>query len=325
MKIKLSPLFVTAMLCAAPAVQADPLTIMDERGEVVTVPKQADKVAAISLFGADLTIALGEELVATTYLTKGKAPAFLEKELKNVAQLGSRSAANMEVLAQQKPDLIVALRRYSEGAAEEFEEIAPYMAVHTESFADSLAGVNLVSYMLGRKDDGVALNDQFLEDIEEMREKLPKDDQKTFLFLWGSGTAPWAYYDDYATVAIMNSLGVKNPIGSNPMPQDRNNFAYEMNLEQMIKIDPDFLVIFDRGPDQPFLTNPIWKELKAVKNKKVFFVGDHWMASHGPIARQIVLREAAHMFYPEIFKEEVSHDAVKAHVKSVVSKSMASK
>ncbi|EFO32696.1 periplasmic binding protein [Roseibium sp. TrichSKD4] len=315
MKHVLPVLGLSVLLTAPVAVQAEPLTIMDESGAVVTVPKQADRIAAVSLFGADLAVALDEEVVATTYLTKDTVPAFLEAELKDVPKLGSRSAANLEVLAQQKPDLIIALRRYTEGWSDEFNAIAPYLAVHTESFNESLSAVALASYMMGRQEDGLSLNDQFLYDIDAIAEKVPQEkDKKTFLFLWGSGTSPWAYYDDYATVSIMNALGVRNPLGSNPTPHDRNNFAFEMNLEKMIEIDPDFIVVYDRGPEQPFLTNPIWEELKAVKNNKVFFVKDHWMASHGPIARQVVLREAAHMFYPEIF-EEVSFDAVKAHVK----------
>lgn len=315
MKFNICSISLIALLATTGIAQADPLTMMDDRGEIVTIENQADQIAAVSLFGADLAVALDEKVVATTYLTKDTLPVFLEEELKDVAKLGSRSAPNMEVLTQQKPDMIVALRRYSEGSADEFNEIAPYYAVHTESFVDSLDAVAKVSYMMGRKDDGMKMNEQFLEDIELFNEKIgDQKGEKTFLFLWGSGTAPWAYYDDYATVAIMNSLGVKNPIGTNPTPHDRNNFAYEMNLEQMIKIDPDFLVIFDRGPDQPFLTNPIWSELKAVKNNKVFFVGDHWMASHGPIARQMVLNEAAHMFYPELF-EKADISKVKSHVR----------
>lgn len=316
-KILLSAVLVLAHTFAA---HAESLTIMDDRGEPVTVSQKAERIAAVSLFGADLAIALGVKPVATTYLTKDTLPAFLSPELTDVPKLGSRGAPNMEVLTQQEPDLIVALRRYSEGYADDFNAIAPYQAVHTESFADSLDAVSKVSYLMGRKEDGAALNEQFLDDIYTMNEKITDEMRgKTFLFLWGSGTAPWAYYDDYATVAFLNALGLKNPIGSNPLPHDRNNFAYEMNLEQMLVIDPDYLVVFDRGPDQPFLSNPIWSELKAVKNDKVIFVGDHWMASHGPIARQLILREAAHMFYPDLF-ESTDVVAVKTHVAAAWSK-----
>ena len=316
MNFKLTSLGLAFLAISAAPSLAEPLVIMDERGEIVTLPQQADRIAAVDLFGADLAIALEENLVATTYMTKDTVPSFLHDDLKDVAKLGSRDAANMEVLAQQKPDLTIAIRRYTEWHADVFNAIAPYYAVHAESFADSLSATTGASYLMGRKEDGLKLNEQFLDDIAALKERIPDERTGiTYLFLWGSGTAPWAYYDDYITVSIMNALGLKNPAGSNPTPNDRNNFAFEMNLEEMIKVDPDYIVVFDRGPNEPFLTNPIWSQLKAVKSENVFFVGDHWMASHGPIARQLILREAAHMFYPDLF-EKTTADEVKAYVRS---------
>ncbi|WP_421781892.1 ABC transporter substrate-binding protein [Kiloniella litopenaei] len=312
--------FLSACVCIAALtspVKADPLAILDDRGEVVTVKEPAKKIASVSLFGADLASVLGLEVVATSYLSKDSLPPFLADDLKNAAQLGSRSAPNMEVLAKAKPDLIVAIRRYTEGFADEYEAIAPYLALHTESYADSNSAIVMASHLMGVKEKGQALNSQFEEDIYNFEEKIPEGPRKSYLFLWGSGEAPWAYYDDYHTVAILNSLGMTNPIGSNPTPHDRNNFAYQMNLEEMLEIDPEYIIVFDRGPDEPFLTNPIWDELKAVKNKKVFFVGDHWMASHGPLARQNVLHEAAHMIYPDLFPKK-THADIKKHVLSAV-------
>jgi iron complex transport system substrate-binding protein len=38
-----------------------------------------------------------------------------------------------------------------------------------------------------------------------------------------------------------------------------------------------------------------------VKNGNVHYVGDEWAESNGPIAREIVLKEAAHYLYPDAF------------------------
>ena len=38
-----------------------------------------------------------------------------------------------------------------------------------------------------------------------------------------------------------------------------------------------------------------------MKNKRVHYVGDHWVETHGPLARQMVLREGAHLLYPGVF------------------------
>ena len=53
-------------------------------------------------------------------------------------------------------------------------------------------------------------------------------------------------------------------------------------------------------------------QLTAVKNNRVFYVGDQWVETNGPIAREIVLREAAHYLYPDTFpKVDVRTEAAK--------------
>jgi iron complex transport system substrate-binding protein len=80
----------------------------------------------------------------------------------------------------------------------------------------------------------------------------------------------------------------------------------------MLEKDPEVLFIYDYGPDRPHENNPIWSQLTAVKNNRVFYVGDQWVETNGPIAREIMLREAAHYLYPDVFpKVDVRFEAAK--------------
>ncbi|OWK22822.1 hypothetical protein AJ87_46075 [Rhizobium yanglingense] len=62
-------------------------------------------------------------------------------------------------------------------------------------------------------------------------------------------------------------------------------FGIDLSPETMLEKDPEVLFIYDSGPDRPHENNPIWQELTAVKNKRVFYVGDQWVETNGPIAR----------------------------------------
>ena len=75
----------------------------------------------------------------------------------------------------------------------------------------------------------------------------------------------------------------------------------EMSLEAMLEKDPEVIFVYDSGPDRPQENNPIWSQLSAVKNGRVHYVGDPWVETNGPIAREIVLRQAAHFLYPDTF------------------------
>ena len=86
---KLMSFAAATLFATVGAVFAEPLGVIDDRGEPVNLPAPATKVASVSLFGADLATALGVEVVATTYLSKGKLPAFLAEDLQDAQQLAA--------------------------------------------------------------------------------------------------------------------------------------------------------------------------------------------------------------------------------------------
>ncbi|MGQ3072123.1 MAG: ABC transporter substrate-binding protein, partial [Ferrovibrionaceae bacterium] len=118
-----------------------------------------------------------------------------------------------------------------------------------------------------------------------------------FQIMW-AGDTPFTFHTENTAASIVAALGGDNIAG--PMTQN-GRFGVELSLEKMLEKDPEVIFVYDSGPDRPHENNPIWSQLSAVRNKRVFYVGDHWVESNGPIARQIVLREAAHYLYPQTF------------------------
>lgn len=288
----------------AGATRAAPRTITDDRNVVLNLPDDAKRVAAISYFGADVALALGLTPVATTYMVEGRNPDHLLDRLEGVAKIGQRASPNLELLAQAKPDLIVAIKRYTEANAAKLEQIAPYLAVRLETPEDADRDLLLVAEALGKKAEGEKLVTDYHAEFDALVAKAPKDRGIKYLYFYGSGEAPWAFYEDDVTASILTALGGVNVAGKNPTPEVPDNTAFEMNLEAMLVADPDVIIVYDYGPDRPFETNPIWSSLRAVQEGKVHFVKDHWIESHGPIARRVVINEAAAILYPDVFKAE---------------------
>ena len=116
-----------AVMAGGPAHAQDSktLTITDDRGVKVEVPLQPKRIASISYFADDVALALGIKPVASTYMTAGREPDFLLGMTAGMKQIGQRAKPNLELLAEAKPDLIVAIRRYTVGNAPHLEKIAP--------------------------------------------------------------------------------------------------------------------------------------------------------------------------------------------------------
>lgn len=275
--------------------------VTDDRGYTLTLTEVPRRIAAISYFGADAAIALGAQVVASTYMVRNRHSSYLFDRLTQAKPLGQRASPNLEWLALARPDLIVAMQRYSEANATRLSRIAPYMALRLETFGDSDRSVRLMGQALGCSALALSLNQKFSHARRRLSQRAQPLKRIHYVFIWGGGSAPWAFYNENMTCTIINALGGINIAGGNPTPDVPENTAFEMSLEALLAADPDVIFVYDYGVSRVFETNPIWPYLTAVRQGRVVYVQDHWIESFGPIARHLVLHEAAHALYPEQF------------------------
>ncbi|SDA93779.1 iron complex transport system substrate-binding protein [Sinorhizobium sp. NFACC03] len=306
----LASAFAACFAVAAGSAFAEDATrkVTDDRGVTVEFPAQPKRIASISYFADDVALALGIMPVASTYMVADRPPEFLLGLTKDMTQIGQRAKPNLELLSEAKPDLIVAIRRYTVGNAPQLEKIAPYAAWNMELLDGSDKEIEALAKILGKPERGIALNKAFRAHLAEVAAKAPKDNQPRYAIMWG-GEVPFAFHDENTSASIVNAIGGNNIAGA---MTPGGEFGIDLSLETMLEKDPEVLFIYDYGPDRPHENNPIWKELTAVKNNRVFYVGDQWVETNGPIAREIVLREAAHYLYPDMFpKVDVKAEAAK--------------
>ena len=295
----LSASLLVVSLCGPASAADKTIPITDDRGISVEVPLNPQSVAAISYLAVDVGLALGvaPDHFAVTYMTKGRDPDFLLGLTKEMKSLGQRAKPNLELVSEAKPDLIVAMKRYTIGNAASFEKIAPYLAYDIETYNQSFKEVSDLAKVFGQPERGEALNASFKQHLADFVEKAPKDEHPRFQIMW-AGDTPFSFHTENTAASIVAALGGDNIVG--PMTQG-GRFGMEMSLEAMLEKDPEVIFVYDSGPDRPQENNPIWSQLSAVKNGRVHYVGDPWVETNGPIAREIVLRQAAHFLYPDTF------------------------
>lgn len=288
-----------AVLAAGTAFAQTPATqsVVDARGTAIEVPAKPQRIAAISYFATDLAFALGIEPVATTYIVAGREPEYLAGLTKNLKQIGQRAKPNLELLSEAKPDLIIAMKRYTAANAQHLQRIAPFLAYNMELLSESYDEVAQVSKVLGKGERGAELNAAFKKNLAEFAAKTPAGAKPRFQIMWG-GDTPFTFHTENTAASIVAALGGDNIAG--PMTQG-GRFGISLSLEAMLEKNPEVIFVVDYGPDRPHENNPIWKQLSAVKNGRVHYVSDEWVETNGPIARELVLREAAHYLYPNVF------------------------
>lgn len=279
----------------APPAYAEPIMLSDDRGKTVALAQPAQRPAAISTFGADVAKALGVAPVAITTFGLQGAPEYLGPEMTQVPSLGPRHQPNLERLSQIAPDLVFAIRRYTEKDGPQIEAIAPMLALDLITLQDSLNGVALAGDALGQPAKARQLNEHFLARLDEIAARSPVGG--TVAILTSGGETPFVYYDHFLTADLLERLSLDNIGGPPPNPDSGIPLGYRISLEALLELNPDFIFLLPSNRQRGFTLNPVWPYLQAVRNGRVYEVGQHWKESAGPVARSLVLDDLERLLF----------------------------
>ncbi|MDF0751551.1 ABC transporter substrate-binding protein [Marinobacter sp. 71-i] len=249
----------------------------------------ATRPAAISTFGADVALALDTAPVAVTDYGLQGVPDYLASRLAGVPGLGPRHQPNLEVLSSVQPDLVIAIRRYTEKDGDQIEAIAPLLALDLITVEDSLRGVESVGQALGTPAKATELNVRFMDRLQALAKGNTGKDTETVALLTSGSETPFVYYDHFLPTALLERLGFDNVGGAPPNPDSGIPLGYRISLEALLELNPDTILLLPTSRQRAFTMNPIWPYLKAVRNNDVHEVPQYWKEGAGPIARERIL------------------------------------
>ncbi|HDZ39728.1 MAG TPA: ABC transporter substrate-binding protein [Marinobacter sp.] len=297
-RLLISITWVTVVFPVLAQAENSPVTLTDDRGKTIELTQPATRPAAISTFGADVARALGIQPVAITTFGLEGTPAYLGPEMNKIPSLGPRHQPNLERLSRIAPDLVFAIRRYTEKDGPQIEAIAPMVALDLITLQDSLHAVALAGDAFGRSQQAQQINEQFMTRLNSLAAQSPGG--RTVAILTSGGETPFVYYDHFLTAALLERLHFDNVGGPPPNPDSGIPLGYRISLETLLTLNPDVIFLLPSNRQRGFTLNPVWPYLQAVKNDQVFEVGQHWKESAGPIARSLVLDDMTRLLFPDI-------------------------
>lgn len=277
-----------------------PVTVVDDRDKSVALTAAPQRVAAVSIFGADLLTALRQEHNQTAEVValstrNHQLPAYLREQLNNIVDLGAAHETNLERLTTAKPDLTIGINLYTQPIAHKIEEVSPFLAFNFITWQDSDRAIAMSAAALNQAAQGQQMNDVFRARVAALAEQSPGG--KSALFLWVWADTPVAFYEGaHLTTELMQALNVSNAMGKGPQGLTSN----VISMEQLLKLNPDSIFVF-QGDDAHLPYHPVWSHLKAYKTGNIYRISDQYVEPSGPIARRMVLEEMSHLLYPTIF------------------------
>jgi len=227
---------------------------------------------------------------------------YLRADMGGVTDLGSELQPNLEAIVALKPDLIIGAKPRHEKLYNQLSAIAPtIMAEQLFEWKDNMA-------MIAKATNTETKADAFMADwnkrVAEFKSKLgDKKNLEVSIVRFQSDNSARVYITGFAGT-ILQELGLKRPKAQ----QLEGKILVDLDSpEQIPMMDGD--IIFDISSSigdgsefktqQEWQTNPLWQNLKAVKNKKYYKVNDiTWNMSGGATAAKMMLDDL--FFYFDI-------------------------
>ncbi len=273
-----------------------PRTYVDSLGNEVILEKQPERV--VSIFHGmyhDYMYALGIYPVgvagADTFLAKWSAfDQFLGGH--PVVDVGSTGAANLELLLELEPDVIIGMTT-DEGSYEELSKIAPtilldYGQLNADwkhalgEFAEIFGKEDMVDAVISETEGAVA---KAADELDDFRSK-----GGSVIFLGINEKDIWPYIvDQLQTVYSEEGLSLSPPAGF----EQWTDRSVALSLEALAEYDPDHIfLLLNHGDEtaEAYLEelegNAVWNTISAVKNGNIYVTDRSIFAFNAPISTQ---------------------------------------
>ncbi|MBT2625579.1 ABC transporter substrate-binding protein [Bacillus sp. ISL-32] len=182
--------------------------------------------------------------------------------------VGTRSEPNLEVISSLKPDLIIADAERHKNIYKQLKQIAPTIELKSReaTYDETIDSYKTISKALNKEEEGKEKLAQHNKVIDGLKAELPKDEDRSIVLGVARSDSFQLHTSSSYDGEIFRMLGFTHAVKSDTAYQ-------EVNLEQLSKIDPDILFISaNEGKTivDDWKKNPLWKNLKAVKNGQIY-------------------------------------------------------
>lgn len=274
-------------------------TVKHAMGET-KVPEHPQKVVVLTNEGTEAVLALGIKPVGAVQSWTGK-PFYehIAKDMEGVEVLGEESQPNLEKIAALKPDIILGNKMRHEKIYQQLSAIAPTV------FSETLRGewknnFKLYAEALNKKAEGDKVLADWDKRIADFKQKAgDKLSTKVSVVRFMTGKTR-IYYKDTFSGMILKEIGFARPAS-----QDKDDFADEVTKERIPEMDGDILFYFtyETGDgkasqgEKEWTNDPLWKNLKVVKNNKAYKVDDAiWNTAGGVKAANLMVDDLEKYF-----------------------------
>jgi iron complex transport system substrate-binding protein len=249
------------------------------------IPLQPQRIIALDETSMEALLALDLKPIAAIQPNiAGSIIPKLGKKAEGIVSLGKNSQPNIEKMVQLKPDLILSFSL----SAEEyklFSQIAPTVTVGDyipNGWKDALSRI---AETTGKSKQAQKLLDEYQQRVEKLRTFVNHNlkGKTVSISRFYAGNQFTEFRTKYSFPgSLLTEVGIVLPEIQNQLTTNENQPLVSVSLERLDLINADILfIVLDPGAEQTFQkyqNSPLWQNLKAVQNQRVYTVNSsYWI------------------------------------------------
>lgn len=273
------PLFLTTVVFAAER------TVQDEQG-TFTISGTPQRIVALEFSFVDALAAVGVSPVGVADdKNNERVIPSVRAAIKPWTSVGMRSQPSLEVIAELKPDLIIADAERHTAVYQDLSRIAPTLLLKSrgETYAENLESAALVGIAVNKEQQMQARIAKHKAVMAEYKTHFSSQDTIQFAVITEKGM--WMHGPASYAGGVINQLGLNSPI------PDQTEKAYlPTSFEQLLKVNPDWLLLgaySEQTVVDEWQKNPLFKMLKVSQNSRSVEVAPElWSLNRGMLAAE---------------------------------------
>jgi iron complex transport system substrate-binding protein len=302
-------LFSDAAICASQATVAPPLLpppayrqVTDEIGRTIRVPRSIHRIVSLAPNLTETIYALGlqDRLVGDTDYCD------FPPEARQKTKVGGAINPSLEAIASLHPDLVLVTKNLNRlETVNALDSLGiPSYATDPHTVEAIIASTERLADLLGAPESGTALGKDMERRIAAIKDRVAALPLRSVLFVVWTEPLISIGKDTFIADALQHAGAVSVIDSSQNWPH--------INLEEVVRLQPEFLVFAESHPDNAAHTTdtladlPGWRILDAVKHRRFAVISD---AVNRPAPRiASAIEELARQLHPEAFAETPQSD-----------------
>lgn len=273
------------LLLSMPTWAATERTVDDEHGKFsISGTPQRIVVLEFSFVDALAAVGISPIGIADDKKIERVIPA-VRDVIKPWTSVGMRSQPSLEVIAELKPDLIIADAERHAAVYQDLSRIAPTLLLKSrgETYQENLAAAAIVGVVVNKEQQMQARIAQHKATMADFKQRFSSQDTIQFAVVTEKGM--WMHGPASYAGGVIAQLGLNSPI-----PQQTEKAYLPTSFEQLLKANPDWLLLgpyTDHTVVDDWHNNPLFKMLTVSQKDQAVKVSPAlWSLNRGMLAAE---------------------------------------